>query len=59
MARDAFSIHARDELGKTEVTAARPMQTALTSAATFAVGASMPLALAFLMPSSLLVAGVL
>lgn len=58
MARDALSIHARGELGISEVTTARPIQAALTSAATFAVGAAIPLALAFLMPPSLLVAGV-
>ena len=39
MAKDALSAHARDELGISEITTARPVQAALTSAATFAVGA--------------------
>ena len=43
MAKDALSAHARDELGISEITTARPVQAALTSAATFAVGAAMPL----------------
>lgn len=58
MAKDALIAHARDELGISEVTAARPIQAALTSAATFAVGAAMPLAMVLLMPRSLLVVGV-
>ena len=58
MAKDALTAHARDELGISEVTAARPIQAALTSAATFAVGAAMPLAMVLLMPRSLLVVGV-
>jgi VIT1/CCC1 family predicted Fe2+/Mn2+ transporter len=58
MAKDALGAHARDELGISEITAARPIQAALTSAATFAVGAAMPLAMVLLMPRSLLVAGV-
>lgn len=58
MAKDALTAHARDELGVSEVTAARPIQAALTSAATFAVGAAMPLAMVLLMPHSLLVVGV-
>lgn len=58
MAKDAVGAHARDELGISEVTTARPVQAALTSAATFAVGAAMPLAMVFFMPRSFLVAGV-
>lgn len=58
MAKDALGAHARDELGISEVTTARPIQAALTSAATFAVGAAMPLTMVLLMPRSLLVAGV-
>jgi VIT1/CCC1 family predicted Fe2+/Mn2+ transporter len=58
MAKDALTAHARDELGISEVTAARPIQAALTSAATFAVGAALPLAMVVLLPRSLLVAGV-
>ena len=50
MAGDALAAHARDELGISEITQARPIQAALTSAATFAVGAAMPLAMVFLFP---------
>ncbi len=49
-AYDALGAHARDELGISEFTTARPTQAALTSAATFAVGASLPLAATFLAP---------
>lgn len=48
---DALAAHARDELGIFEHTAARPVQAALTSAATFSVGAALPLAAALLAPS--------
>ena len=41
--RDALGSHARDELGISEISTARPVQAALTSAATFAVGAALPL----------------
>ena len=58
MAKDALTAHARDELGISEVTAARPIQAALTSAATFAIGAALPLAMVVLLPDTLLVAGV-
>jgi vacuolar iron transporter family protein len=51
MAKDALGAHARDELGISEITTARPVQAALTSAATFSVGAAAPLALALLSPS--------
>ncbi len=47
-AHDALGAHARDELGIFETTTARPVQAALTSAATFAVGAALPLIAAFL-----------
>lgn len=43
MAKDALGAHARDELGLTEELAARPLQAALASAATFAVGAAVPI----------------
>jgi VIT1/CCC1 family predicted Fe2+/Mn2+ transporter len=43
MAHDALGAHARDELGITETLRARPIQAALTSAGSFAVGAAMPL----------------
>jgi len=54
MASDALSAHARDELGISEMMTARPVQAALSSAATFAVGAAMPLLVVLLAPSSLL-----
>ena len=41
MAKDALGAHARDEFGMSEVTAARPIQAAFTSAATFAAGAAL------------------
>jgi VIT1/CCC1 family predicted Fe2+/Mn2+ transporter len=50
MAKDALAAHARDELGISEITTARPVQAALTSAVTFACGAAMPLLVAFLSP---------
>ena len=55
MAKDALGAHARDELGISEITTARPIQAALTSAATFSVGAAAPLALVLLSPSTLLI----
>ena len=54
MAKDALGAHARDELGISEVVAARPIQAALTSAATFAAGAALPLIAAILAPAHLL-----
>ena len=50
-AGDALAAHARDELGISEHTSARPIQAALTSAATFAVGAALPLAAVAVSPS--------
>lgn len=47
---DALGAHARDELGISEISTARPVQAALTSAATFAVGAALPLVAALLAP---------
>ena len=55
MAKDALTAHARDELGISEITTARPVQAALTSAATFAVGAAMPLLMVVVSPASALV----
>ena len=57
MEHDALGAHARDELGLTDVQAARPLQAALASAATFAVGAALPLATIAFLPASF-VAGV-
>jgi len=45
-----LSAHARDELGISEVTAARPVQAAFTSAATFSLGAALPLVTVALAP---------
>ena len=52
MAHDALAAHARDELGISETLAARPVQAALASAATFAVGAALPLLAALLAPEA-------
>lgn len=52
MAKDALGAHARDELGITEVSTARPIQAALASALTFAAGASVPLLAAYAAPAS-------
>jgi VIT1/CCC1 family predicted Fe2+/Mn2+ transporter len=55
MAKDALGAHARDELGISEITTARPIQAALTSAATFSVGAAMPLLAALVAPQGYVV----
>lgn len=55
MARDALGAHARDELGLTETATARPLQAALASAITFAVGAALPLLVVALAPVDSLV----
>ena len=55
MGKDALTAHARDELGISETTAARPVQAALTSAATFSVGAAMPLLMVVVSPANVLV----
>lgn len=55
MAKDALSAHARDELGLSEITTARPIQAAFASAITFAVGAALPLLLTALSPFSSIV----
>lgn len=52
MKKDALGTHARDELGISEVTTARPVQAALASAATFSVGAAAPLILVLMSPTS-------
>lgn len=54
MAHDALGAHARDELGISETMTARPVQAAFASAATFAVGAALPLAAALLSPERLI-----
>lgn len=50
-ARDALEVHAREELGLSEIVSARPVQAGLTSAATFAVGAALPLVTALVSPA--------
>jgi VIT1/CCC1 family predicted Fe2+/Mn2+ transporter len=58
MAHDALGAHARDELGIHAMTRARPIQAAVTSAASFAVGAAPPALLAGLLPAGVLTPGV-
>jgi VIT1/CCC1 family predicted Fe2+/Mn2+ transporter len=53
-AKDAFAAHARDELGLSAHSVARPVQAALTSAVTFAGGAALPLLIAVFSPPSLI-----
>ncbi len=54
MAGDALAAHARDELGIFEATAARPLQAALASAVSFAVGAALPVVVATIAPRATL-----
>jgi len=56
MLHDALGAHARDELGISEIQRARPMLAAFASAATFAVGAALPLLVALLAPADTLAA---
>ena len=53
--KDALVAHARDELGISAATAARPVQAALTSAASFSIGAAMPLLMVIVTPAGALV----
>jgi VIT1/CCC1 family predicted Fe2+/Mn2+ transporter len=57
-AHDALGAHARDELGISDIISAKPVQAALASAGTFAVGAALPLLVVALAPSQYLIAGV-
>jgi VIT1/CCC1 family predicted Fe2+/Mn2+ transporter len=59
MARDALGAHARDELGIQDMTRARPVQAAVASAASFALGAAPPALLAAVLPTQLLTPGVI
>ena len=54
-AHDALGAHARDELGINELMTAQPIQAALASAASFALGATLPLLVVLLMPTSILI----
>jgi VIT1/CCC1 family predicted Fe2+/Mn2+ transporter len=58
MAHDALGAHARDELGMSEMTRARPIQAAMASAAAFSVGALLPLLLVIVLPLNILTPGV-
>jgi len=58
MANDALAAHARDELGIVAALRARPVQAALTSALTFAVGAALPLLVVLAVPAPRLLAAV-
>ncbi len=55
MAHDALAAHARDELGISDLTTARPVQAAFASAGTFAIGAAMPLVTALVTPRTALI----
>lgn len=57
-AHNALEAHARDELGISEITTARPVQAALASAATFAIGAVMPLLISLLVPIRVIIPAV-
>ena len=58
MAHDALGAHARDEIGISETSYARPVQAALSSAATFTVGAALPLLVAWAVPLDVLIVSV-
>lgn len=58
MAKDALTAHARDELNISDMTAARPIQAAITSALTFAIGAILPLVLVLITPLNSLILAV-
>jgi VIT1/CCC1 family predicted Fe2+/Mn2+ transporter len=55
MAKDALGAHARDELGISKTTTARPVQAALASAASFSVGGAMPLLMVVVSPTGALI----
>ena len=57
-AKDALAAHARDELGISDAFSARPVQAALSSAASFSVGAVLPLTVAWLVPGDLMIRAV-
>lgn len=54
MAHDALGAHSRDELGISDTTAAKPVQAAMASALTFAVGAALPLLVVLTTPKAML-----
>jgi VIT1/CCC1 family predicted Fe2+/Mn2+ transporter len=55
MAKDALAAHARDELGISEISTARPVLAAVTSAAMFSAGAAMPMLMVVVSPAGMLV----
>ena len=55
MTHDALAAHARDELGISHISSARPVQAALASAGTFAIGAAMPLLTVLVSPTTTLI----
>jgi VIT1/CCC1 family predicted Fe2+/Mn2+ transporter len=58
MAKDALGAHARDELGITDITSARPLQAALFSACSFTIGSLLPLLMIFIVPRTYLILSV-
>lgn len=58
MSKDALGAHARDELGITEITSARPLQAAIFSACSFTLGSLLPLLTIFLVPRIYLIPSV-
>ncbi|MEX3239353.1 VIT family protein [Serratia quinivorans] len=58
MSHDALAAHAREELGISEITTARPLQAALTSAASFSTGAILPLLVAAIVPAQSAIAAI-
>ncbi len=58
MSKDALSAHARDELGITEITSARPLQAAMFSACSFTLGSLLPLLIIFIVPRIYLIPSV-
>ncbi|HSU95799.1 MAG TPA: VIT family protein [Gemmatimonadaceae bacterium] len=59
MARDALGAHAREELGLSELTTARPLQAAFSSAVSFAAGAALPVLVSAFVPASYLTQAVI
>ena len=55
MSNDALTAHAQDELGISDATSARPVQAAIASAASFSIGAALPLLMAFIAPAHTIV----
>ncbi len=55
MAKDALGVHAREELGISELTTARPLQAALASAGAFSLGAALPVLSILLLPQDIFV----